>query len=191
MSTLARATQATLIACHRYRDAPAAIDWLVKVFGFDEQLVVPSPDGTIAHAQLSFGPGMIMLGSGGRQRLRPPHQAARRDRRLRDPEHLRDRDRRQCSLHARPGRWCQDRAGDQGRGLRRLGFSSYDLEGHRWNVAAGSSWAGGCESTAHSSNRTWSAHDGGRHRLDNEVQRTRPSTDSAHQKRAAVRCSTL
>ena len=31
--------------------------------GFEKQLVVPNADGTIAHAQLSFGNGMIMLGS--------------------------------------------------------------------------------------------------------------------------------
>jgi hypothetical protein len=59
MSILAKATRATLTPCLRYRDAPAAIDWLVKVFGFEKQLVVPGPDGTNAHAQLSFGSGMI------------------------------------------------------------------------------------------------------------------------------------
>jgi uncharacterized glyoxalase superfamily protein PhnB len=47
----------------RYRDAPAAIDWLCRVFGFERQLVVPNPDGTIAHSQLRLGGGMIMLGS--------------------------------------------------------------------------------------------------------------------------------
>ena len=45
----------------RYRDAPAAIDWLVKAFGFEEQLVVPNENGTVAHAELTFGPGLIML----------------------------------------------------------------------------------------------------------------------------------
>jgi uncharacterized glyoxalase superfamily protein PhnB len=63
MSTLAKNTRATVIPCLRYRDAPAAIKWLCSTFGFEEQLVVPNPDGTIAHAQLSFGNGMIMLGS--------------------------------------------------------------------------------------------------------------------------------
>lgn len=47
----------------RYNNAPAAIEWLVRVFGFQKQLVVPGPSETIAHAQLSFGPGVIMLGS--------------------------------------------------------------------------------------------------------------------------------
>lgn len=47
----------------RYRDAPAAIDWLCRVLGFTEHLVVPGDDGTIVHAQLSLGDGMIMLGT--------------------------------------------------------------------------------------------------------------------------------
>jgi len=56
----------TVIPCLRYRDAPAAIDWLCANFGFEKHLVVPNDDGTIAHAQLSFGNGMIMLGSAGK-----------------------------------------------------------------------------------------------------------------------------
>jgi len=47
----------------RYRDALAAIDWLVKGFGFSEQMVVPGENGTVAHAQLGFGSGVIMLGT--------------------------------------------------------------------------------------------------------------------------------
>jgi uncharacterized glyoxalase superfamily protein PhnB len=49
----------------RYRDAPAAIDWLCRAFGFERQLVVPGEGGTIAHAQLRFGRGMVMVGSSG------------------------------------------------------------------------------------------------------------------------------
>ena len=47
----------------RYRDAPAMIAWLCKAFGFAERVVYPAPDGSIAHAELVFGSGMIMLGS--------------------------------------------------------------------------------------------------------------------------------
>ena len=47
----------------RYRDAPSAIDWLCRVLGFSRHLVVPGDDGGIAHAQLTLGDGMIMLGS--------------------------------------------------------------------------------------------------------------------------------
>jgi uncharacterized glyoxalase superfamily protein PhnB len=63
VSTPARNTRATVIPCLRYRDAPAAIDWLCAAFGFEKQAVYPNPDGTVAHAQLTYGNGMIMLGS--------------------------------------------------------------------------------------------------------------------------------
>lgn len=53
----------TVIPCLRYKDAPAAIEWLCEVIGFEKNLVVPGPEDTIPHAQLSLGGGMIMLGS--------------------------------------------------------------------------------------------------------------------------------
>jgi uncharacterized glyoxalase superfamily protein PhnB len=55
--------KSAVISCLRYRDAPAAIDWLVRVFGFEKNLIVPNNKGGIAHAQLSLGGGMIMLSS--------------------------------------------------------------------------------------------------------------------------------
>src|SRR4051794_40672807 len=54
---------ATIIPCLRYRDAPKAIEWLGRAFGFEKQLVVPGDKGTIVHAQLVLGNGMVMLGS--------------------------------------------------------------------------------------------------------------------------------
>jgi len=59
----AKKTVATVIPTLRYKDAPAAIDWLCRAFGFERHLVVPGDGHTIAHAQLTFGNGMIMLGS--------------------------------------------------------------------------------------------------------------------------------
>jgi uncharacterized glyoxalase superfamily protein PhnB len=53
----------TIIPGMRYRNAPAAIEWLCNAFGFEKHLVVPGENNTIAHAQLNFGTGMIMLGS--------------------------------------------------------------------------------------------------------------------------------
>ena len=60
---LSTKTQVSVIPTMRYRDAPAAIDWLCRAFGFERHLVVPDEAGGIAHAQLTFGNGMIMLGS--------------------------------------------------------------------------------------------------------------------------------
>lgn len=47
----------------RYDDAAAALDWLERAFGFRRTMEVPGPNGTIAHAQMSLGTGVIMLGS--------------------------------------------------------------------------------------------------------------------------------
>jgi uncharacterized glyoxalase superfamily protein PhnB len=63
MSDIPKNCKSTVIPSIRYKDAPAAIEWLCAAFGFKENAVYPNPDGTIAHAQLSFGNGMIMLGS--------------------------------------------------------------------------------------------------------------------------------
>ena len=46
-----------------YRNAPAAIDWLCRAFGFEKQAVYAGPNGMVMHAQLIFGNGMIMVGS--------------------------------------------------------------------------------------------------------------------------------
>ena len=53
----------TIFPALRYEDAPAAIDWLEKAFGFQRQMIVPNPDGTIAHAEILCQGSMIMLGS--------------------------------------------------------------------------------------------------------------------------------
>jgi uncharacterized glyoxalase superfamily protein PhnB len=51
----------------RYRDAPAAIDWLCRMFGFEVFLQVPGEAGRIEHARLVLEGNMIMLASIGRQ----------------------------------------------------------------------------------------------------------------------------
>ncbi len=64
MNTQINTTHSTIIPSLRYRDALAAIEWLVTAFGFKKQAVYLGPDNkTVMHAQLTFGGGMIMLGS--------------------------------------------------------------------------------------------------------------------------------
>ena len=56
--------QGTTCQCYpslSYDDAPAAIAWLCEVFGFAERLVVPGPDGTIRHSELSFKDGAVVM----------------------------------------------------------------------------------------------------------------------------------
>lgn len=56
-------TTSTVIPCLCYRDAHAAIEWLCKAFGFGRHAVYEDGNGGVAHAQLVFGNGMIMLSS--------------------------------------------------------------------------------------------------------------------------------
>jgi uncharacterized glyoxalase superfamily protein PhnB len=64
--TLPKKTTVNIIPGMRYHDAPAAIDWLCRAFGFEKHLVVPGEsEGVIAHAQLRYGNGMVMLGTAG------------------------------------------------------------------------------------------------------------------------------
>ena len=53
-----------------YDDASAAIDWLCKAFGFEVKIKLEHND-RVAHSQLTFGDGMIMVGSAGGAPPRP------------------------------------------------------------------------------------------------------------------------
>ncbi len=53
----------TIFPALRYKDAPAAIEWFCSVLGTTRHAVYANPDGTIAHAELALGEGMLMLGS--------------------------------------------------------------------------------------------------------------------------------
>ena len=55
----------SIIPCLRYRDAHAAIRFLCDAFGFSEHAVYTDETNPtlVVHAQLTFGDGMVMLGS--------------------------------------------------------------------------------------------------------------------------------
>jgi uncharacterized glyoxalase superfamily protein PhnB len=61
----ASATPPTVFPALRYADGPAAVDWLRRVFGFEEHAVHRTPDGAVGHAEMKIGNGMIMFGSAG------------------------------------------------------------------------------------------------------------------------------
>lgn len=63
MTSTVSKEMATIIPVLRYKDASKAIEWLCKAFGFEKHVVAPGPNNTIAHAQLTLGHSMIMLGS--------------------------------------------------------------------------------------------------------------------------------
>jgi uncharacterized glyoxalase superfamily protein PhnB len=55
--------QSSIMPTLRYRDAHAAIKFLCEVFGFEKHAVFEDENGSVAHAELVLGGGMVMLGS--------------------------------------------------------------------------------------------------------------------------------
>ena len=115
----------------RYDDAPAAIRFLTDAFGFEERLVVPNDDGTIAHAELTFGNGMLMLGSSRRDDdfgMRSPKELGGANQGVYivvdHPDALHDRAKR-------AGAVIQSELSDQDYGSR--DFTARDPEGNIWS----------------------------------------------------------
>ncbi len=133
--------QSAAIPCLRYRDASAAIRWLCQAFGFEEQMVVPHPDGSIAHAQLRLGGGMIMLGSATDsaygQLIRQPDEIGGVET---QSAYLvvADADAVYARVTQAGGQIVLD-IKDEDYGGR--GFTCRDLEGHLWSVGTYDPWA--------------------------------------------------
>jgi PhnB protein len=48
-----------------YNDVDAALDLLVKAFGFEERVRMPGPDGKAIYAEAAMGGGVVMMGNPG------------------------------------------------------------------------------------------------------------------------------
>jgi|FLOH01.1.fsa_nt_gi uncharacterized glyoxalase superfamily protein PhnB len=66
----------TLISSLCYADAPAAILWLEKAFGFTPHLVVPEESGKVRHAQLMTADGKSMFMLYSQRHDHPQHPSA-------------------------------------------------------------------------------------------------------------------
>jgi uncharacterized glyoxalase superfamily protein PhnB len=127
----------------RYRDPAVMIDWLCSTFGFERHLVVRGDDGTVEHAQLSFGTnGMVMLGpvkggDGFGRLMAQPGEVGGRETQCAylicaDPD----------ALHAQAlaaGAHIVMPLKDEDYGGR--GFSCRDPQGHLWNFGSYDPWA--------------------------------------------------
>ena len=130
----------TIIPGLRYRNAPAAIDWLCSAFGFEKNLVIPGDNNTIAHAQLTFGSGMIMLGSfredDARFALQQPDQISGAETQF-PYVVVADCD-AHCSRAKAAGAQIVVDIHDEGYGGR--GYACRDLEGHLWYFGSFNPW---------------------------------------------------
>jgi len=131
----------TIIPGLRYRQAPAAIEWLCKAFGFEKNLVVPGENDTIAHAQLTLGSGMIMLGSVRENEfgrlMKQPDEIG--DAETQNPYVIvPDADAHYARAKAAGAVMVVDLQ-DFGHGGR--GYTCRDLEGHVWNFGTYDPWS--------------------------------------------------
>jgi len=139
-ATIPAATTATIIPCLAYRDAPAAIDWLCRAFGFRRHAVYADGD-VVHHAQLTFGNGMIMLSSadkGGNwgKRIAQPDQVGGRE--TQSPcVIVADADAHYAQAKA-AGAQIVDEISDQDYGGR--GYACRDPEGHLWWFGSYDPW---------------------------------------------------
>lgn len=138
----AKNTKTTIIPSLRYRDAPAAIEWLCSTFGFEKNAVYPNEDGTIAHAQLSFGNGMVMLGSVLKTETPWGQQ-------IKQPDEIGGYETQAAYIVVNDADLVYNRAKaagakiaieikDEDYGGR--GFACYDLEGHLWSFGTYDPW---------------------------------------------------
>ena len=141
MADKEKETTATVIPTMRYNDAAAAIEWLCNAFGFNKHLVVPSEDGTVVHAQLVFGSGMVMLGSAGDSEFdnfqKPP--SALSGSVSQSPYIVvEDADRHYARAVAAGAEIVMDIKNEDYGGR---GYSCRDPEGHIWNFGSYDPWA--------------------------------------------------
>jgi uncharacterized glyoxalase superfamily protein PhnB len=53
----------TFMSALFYKDPMAALAWLERAFGFERVMLITDKDGNLAHSEMRFGDGMIMIGS--------------------------------------------------------------------------------------------------------------------------------
>ena len=134
-------TASTLIPSLRYRNALAAIDWLVRAFGFEKNAVFMGDNDTVAHAQLTYQGGMIMLGSVdngseyGKLTVQPDEIGLRETKGIYVA--VPDADAVYATAKAAGAEMVLD-IRDMDYGGR--GFTCRDLEGHLWSIGSYNPW---------------------------------------------------
>ena len=140
MKSTAKEGRSTVSVSMLYRNAPAAIEWLCDVFGFEKHAVYPGANGTIAHAELTFGNGMIMLGSAApseysKLMVHPDETGLRNTHNINlistDPDAVYEKAKQ-------AGAEIVSEIEDKHYGGR--GFSCRDLEGYLWHVGSYDPW---------------------------------------------------
>jgi uncharacterized glyoxalase superfamily protein PhnB len=129
-----------VIPVMRYRNLPAAIDWLCNAFGFERHRVTVGNNGAIQFAQLTFGAAMIMVG---------PVRASAFDKLLRQPDEVGGAETQVCYFFVADAQAHCARAKAAGAEIvfdikhtanGGRSYSCRDPEGHLWNFGTYNPW---------------------------------------------------
>jgi len=135
-----RTPGAAVVPVLRYRNLPAAIDWLCAAFGFEKHRVTVDSNGAFLFAQLTFGSSLIMIS---------PIRASAFDQLMRQPDEVGGAETQVCYFFVPDARAHCARARAAGARIvfdvedRANGGHSYscrDLEGHLWNFGTYNPW---------------------------------------------------
>ncbi|HXF53780.1 MAG TPA: VOC family protein [Hyphomicrobiaceae bacterium] len=141
----------TAVPALRYRDLPAAIDWLCTTLGFERQLIVEGEDGAIRYAQLTLGTAMVMLvpvrDSAFDQLMVQPDEIGGAETQV-TYFYVSDADAYCAQVKAAGAEVVLDLADKDHRGR---GFSCRDPEGHLWTFGSYDPWRS--RPAAHASRR--------------------------------------
>ncbi|HXS73543.1 MAG TPA: VOC family protein [Rhodanobacteraceae bacterium] len=141
MISLAGSTAVTVIPTLRYRNALAAIEWLCRAFGFERHAVYAEGE-TVHHAQLTFGNGMVMLGSA--------DNGSAWGKRIAQPDEIGGRETQACYVVVTDcaGHYARAQAAGaeivdvlETKDYGGSGYSCRDLEGHLWSFGDYDPWA--------------------------------------------------
>lgn len=141
MASLAKNCRSSIVPCMSYRDAASAIQWLCDTFGFEKQAVYEGKDGTVEHAQLTFGNGMIMCGT----KRDTPY-----GRHIKQPDEIGGCETQAAYLIVTDADALYERAKEAGAEILLeiktedyggRGFTCRDREGHIWNFGTYDPWS--------------------------------------------------
>jgi uncharacterized glyoxalase superfamily protein PhnB len=112
-----------------YEDVDAALDFLARAFGFQEELRYTGPEGYVSHAEMRLGDGVIYMGDPGGDYRNPAHVGARTQMVCVNVENV-DAVFEQARA---AGAEITEEPSDQAYGERR--FMARDPEGHAWSIS--------------------------------------------------------
>ena len=135
-------TKSTVFPGLHYRNAPAAIDWLCRVFGFTKHAVWENENGKIDQAELALNGGMLMHAS-------LPEKDPDYGRLVAHPDEVNDLVTQSIAILVEDADEVFIRAKAAGarivfdienKSYGGRGFTCYDLEGYLWSVGTYNPW---------------------------------------------------